>query len=575
MPDPTREEAIALLRRGLDDALRMAASNYVMPICWIAAEKGRPLILGNGSAFMLDAGGGAFLVTANHVYEEYCSVRLARPDTVCLLPEMRFPLEERLIAKDPLYDVCTFKLLPTDIQGLKRFGKAVLIGSQTVWPPKPPQVDRGVFFVGFPGDGREMRPYRGRSLVEVDWTGYTALALASSVSETGITVVLEHDPHFDVGGRQNIPPDWALGGCSGAPLLTLVDHNNVLSWRLGGVIYESSEVIVKASRADCLNVDGTLNPYPDPNAYVNLRQRVRMNDRANSPAADDSMPEGSGPVIQDPAEAAMIPPKTHPMRGRDVPLPELIGLLRLCVKTAEVAIRQMRFNAYNRTDCFLVALLSQIVDYARGVIAVGIAQTYALIPGAVRSTIYAYVDIANLCEDPTYWKTLELADSGSWASVLEAASRGNNPFLQAISESGLLAPGRSHYAKVRKKLEKDGVKRLEVKERFKKAGLMNEHESAYGLMSADAHNNVSGIVTRYFEITEDAITLRQPNEERPPNYELPCTLLVSEILLRSTEKVLRHCGHGVAVLSEANDRFMAIAAVVSGNDAPLESAERS
>jgi hypothetical protein len=265
---PTPEQAIALLKRGLDKALQMVAAQYVMPICWIAAERRRPLVLGNGTAFMLDAGGGPFIVTAHHVYSEYCAARSQRPDTVCLLGNMiRFPLEQRLIASDPVYDVATFKVLPEEVESSKRDGKVVLTGSQSTWPPNPPDTGRGVFFVGFPGDGRHLRPYKGGGLVEIDWTGYTALAIATSVSPAGITVLLEHDAKYDVGGRTKIPPDWALGGCSGAPLLTLVDHNDVYSWRLGGVIYESSETIVKVARADCLNADGSLNPYPDPMAY--------------------------------------------------------------------------------------------------------------------------------------------------------------------------------------------------------------------------------------------------------------------------------------------------------------------
>jgi hypothetical protein len=43
--EPTREQALALLRRGLDKALQMVAAQYVMPICWIVAEKGHPLLL--------------------------------------------------------------------------------------------------------------------------------------------------------------------------------------------------------------------------------------------------------------------------------------------------------------------------------------------------------------------------------------------------------------------------------------------------------------------------------------------------------------------------------------------------
>jgi hypothetical protein len=90
---PTREQALALLRLGLDKALQMAAAQYVMPICWIAAEKGRPLLLGNGSAFIMDAGSGPFLVTAQHVYSEYRAALAARSDTVCLLGNLiRFPL---------------------------------------------------------------------------------------------------------------------------------------------------------------------------------------------------------------------------------------------------------------------------------------------------------------------------------------------------------------------------------------------------------------------------------------------------------------------------------------------------
>jgi hypothetical protein len=70
-------------------------------------------------------------------------------------------------------------------------------------------------------------------------------------------------------GREGsrLPSDWALGGCSGAPLLTFVEQRGIFSWRLGGIIYKSSSLILKASRADCLNPDGKLNRYPDPMAY--------------------------------------------------------------------------------------------------------------------------------------------------------------------------------------------------------------------------------------------------------------------------------------------------------------------
>jgi hypothetical protein len=73
---------------------------------------------------------------------------------------------------------------------------------------------------------------------------------------------------LDLGLRPAIPSDWALGGCSGAPLLAFVEQRGVFSWRLGGIIYESSSLILKACRADCLNTDATINRYPDPMAIA-------------------------------------------------------------------------------------------------------------------------------------------------------------------------------------------------------------------------------------------------------------------------------------------------------------------
>jgi hypothetical protein len=102
--------------------------------------------------------------------------RQSYPDAVCILGELRFDLAGRCIASDSAYDVATFRIEGDEIGKLAKYanGKAILTGSQKSWPSGPPQVGRGIFFVGFPGDGREMRPYLGNSLVEIDWLGYTA-----------------------------------------------------------------------------------------------------------------------------------------------------------------------------------------------------------------------------------------------------------------------------------------------------------------------------------------------------------------------------------------------------------------
>lgn len=194
----SREDAVRLMRGGLADAMRDIAARYVIPICWITARDGEPLILDNGSAFLLDCGTGPFMITANHVYQGFCAAKAKYPNTVCILGDIRFDPTVRCIASDPAYDVATFRVTPDERGKLAKYanGKLVLTGNQASWPPQPPQLDRGVFFVGFPGDGRTMRPYRGNSVVEVDWTGYTALAVASGVSHTDVTLVFDHERDF-------------------------------------------------------------------------------------------------------------------------------------------------------------------------------------------------------------------------------------------------------------------------------------------------------------------------------------------------------------------------------------------
>lgn len=263
------EEAKSLLKGGLAKALQEAAALYVIPIWWIREQDGKPLILGNGSAFMLKISEEKpFLVTAGHVYAEFLSTRLKYPDTVCILGNIQFSFDERqLLAKDEAYDVATFQINSEEILSLKKYGKVPITGSQE-WPPKPPEIDKGCFFVGFPGVGKKMFPYRGNSHVEIEWVGYTGITIVDGVSNTDISLILEHDSKYDVGLRPKIPDDWELGGCSGAPILSFLRLSSGLySWRLAGIIYEANELIVKASRADCLNPDGSINIYPNLMAY--------------------------------------------------------------------------------------------------------------------------------------------------------------------------------------------------------------------------------------------------------------------------------------------------------------------
>jgi len=264
---PTRDQALAMFRAGLDKAMRDTAAQYSIPICWIHAENGNPHIADNGTAFLLDCGAGPFLVTAGHVYQGYLDAKAAHADTVCFLSALKIDLEGRLIGNDQAFDVVTLRISQDEVAQLAKLGKFVLTGSQSSWPPAAPTADRGVFFVGFPGDGRTLLPYRGGNLVEIDWNGYAALAVATAVNETSITLYFERDSEYNIVSRPVAPPEWALGGCSGAPLLNFIEMRGVYSWQLGGVVTEASGNILHAARASCIEPDGHVRSHPDLMAY--------------------------------------------------------------------------------------------------------------------------------------------------------------------------------------------------------------------------------------------------------------------------------------------------------------------
>ncbi|WP_170302858.1 trypsin-like peptidase domain-containing protein [Reyranella soli] len=264
---PTRQEAEQLLRSGLAKAMRETAAQYSVPLAWVYADQGRPVVPSNGSAFLLDCGEGPFLVTADHVLAGFLKDKADHADAKAILGETVIPLDERIIARDRAHDVATLRVTAVEVADLKRYGKVPLTGSQSKWPPAPPCVDRGVFFVGFPGgEGRKVE-WKGGGRVDIEFEAYTALAVASSVSATGLSLLFEHEQSFDAGLRPRMPTRDNMGGCSGAPILTFVEQRRVFSWRLGGVVNEAVDGLVKAARADCINPDGTLNAHPDPLAY--------------------------------------------------------------------------------------------------------------------------------------------------------------------------------------------------------------------------------------------------------------------------------------------------------------------
>jgi hypothetical protein len=252
--DPTPEKAKLLVAGPLGEALTHAAMLYSAPVYWSDRSSVNGMEdIRNGTTFFLDCGAGLFGVTAAHVFNEFAEV--AAIGIRCQIgssPQL-FDLRERLIARGKMVDIATYRISAVELASVQ---KEALTGWQSVWPPKPPELDRGVVFSGYPGaDRRIVRPRH------IEWGIYSGLGVADSVSDRDVSCVINHQYMVPSYWATLLPVGHDLGGMSGAPMLAVV-QSEVVGWRLAGVIYECGRnllEVVKAARADFIRTDGTLN----------------------------------------------------------------------------------------------------------------------------------------------------------------------------------------------------------------------------------------------------------------------------------------------------------------------------
>ena len=262
----SEKEARAVISAGLGRAELELATSFTAPLYWIIREADGKYRVRNGSAFFLDAGAGPFGVTANHVIDGWRQDR-AHGNVVALQLGLDLQLdlegEHAIIAAHQGLDVATFRITANEI---KRIGKQILTGYQKSWPPSPPEQGRGIYYSGFPATETIWLSPRAISFGAAPGGG-----VASSVSETDISMLIEQQSLIAVMGGGSPPENYNFGGMSGGPVLTVVETSAICSWVLAGVIYEGPNAspdeaqaiagleIIRARRAHFILSDGQLD----------------------------------------------------------------------------------------------------------------------------------------------------------------------------------------------------------------------------------------------------------------------------------------------------------------------------
>lgn len=247
----SKEEAIRAIRAGFAQVLLDVAFNCSAPIYWfrMTGDRRGP-VLNNGTIFFADTGVGPFAVTARHVLEGYRHAIQQEPRTLCEIGGVTFDPLGNLIAEDRTADIVTLWI---DEDTLRKVGRVPHVNPRA-WPPKPPEIGKGVFFGGYPGRHR----VEGRGVIEWGFAG--GLDIAATVHDDRISIQFSREDWVPTAGLEPPAVGEPWGGVSGAPLLAVV-HNGVLSWRLAGVVTEfgSTLEILYASAFSRVHSDGSIS----------------------------------------------------------------------------------------------------------------------------------------------------------------------------------------------------------------------------------------------------------------------------------------------------------------------------
>jgi hypothetical protein len=183
------------------------------------------------------------------------------------------------------------------------------------------------------------------------------------------------------------------------------------------------------------------------------------------------------------------------------------------------------------------------------------------VPVIGRSAIEAYVDICNLCSDPGYWRHLDADGVARFLEYDRLARSGENPILAPLTQMPNIKEIRRFYAQSQQKLGELRIKKLRIIDKFERAKMGAAYASYYGLISSETHNGLENLRSRYVAMDEEQLRMRRPGEQAAHRYEAPVSLTVAEAIVRGTEKVLVHCGHGTAAMAEASSELERITAL--------------
>ncbi len=169
------------------------------------------------------------------------------------------------------------------------------------------------------------------------------------------------------------------------------------------------------------------------------------------------------------------------------------------------ALKLVKFDTHNPIHLGVMSLYCTIIEQTEDVIALQQAGKHATLDIILRSTLEAYVDLANLCNDKSYFDHMKAAYHKQWIKLAKHGVAGGNPYLKSYEENpAALELLKQHEAALD---HLAATPPLSVFDCFRRADMEAVYRSVYSSLCNETHNNITALINRHWRSEGDGMKL--------------------------------------------------------------------
>lgn len=162
--------------------------------------------------------------------------------------------------------------------------------------------------------------------------------------------------------------------------------------------------------------------------------------------------------------------------------------------------KKLNFDKSHPWHRNLLALYGSLIELSGSFLILLNERGLIGVPSIYRTFLETYVEFRNLLTDKTYGYHMEAQYNDQWLKLFKEAVKGTNPYLKSIEGVSDLPQKIEEMEKELTNLKDKGYKTLLVRDRFERAGMLNEYYSMYNMLSTDTHGNIRALIKRHIEI---------------------------------------------------------------------------